>query len=188
MSDLPDLSEENGVAGVAAQKMLLLREQVANMGPCTDFAVEAERIRVWTRTRDLLITERDKTCKPLRKLAKDHSERWKPAISALDDAIAARRGAMKEFQTNKRAVVDAMVADKSIGYSELVAVSKLMTTPEGTYTRKQYSMRVVDPSKVPAQYWKIDEAALNELASDQKDAFDVPGCEIVVEEIVCIRK
>lgn len=60
------------------------------------------------------------------------------------------------------------------------AVAALTTKTVKTF--KHYSARVVDESRVPRPFWRIDQAALDALARSQKDAFAVDGCELVIEE------
>ena len=74
----------------------------------------------------------------------------------------------------------AQAAATGAGPAEIArAVAAAAPKPSGTKELTYYSAKVVDPSKVPARFWRIDLDALNAEAKTAKDAFNVEGCELV---------
>jgi hypothetical protein len=64
----------------------------------------------------------------------------------------------------------------------------LRATPSAPVAfRTNYSMRVVNAALVPDKYKVVDEARLNALARTEKEQFDVPGCELLIERKVAGR-
>lgn len=64
------------------------------------------------------------------------------------------------------------------------AVAKVVPQVDGIGTRRVYSARVVDEKKLPREYWLIDEKKLNAMARSLKGDLNVPGVELVVEEVM----
>ncbi|MBK6920535.1 MAG: hypothetical protein IPH07_24255 [Deltaproteobacteria bacterium] len=74
----------------------------------------------------------------------------------------------------------AAAAATGAGHAEIQrAVEAAVQKPTGSKTVTYYSARVTDASKVPAQFWMINQQALDAHARAVKDAFNVPGVELV---------
>jgi hypothetical protein len=79
-----------------------------------------------------------------------------------------------------------------------MAPSPVVEAPKvaGISTRKKYSVVVVDDEQARAfvqsnpafRYLLVwDQAGLNKLAGAQREAFSIPGCKLVVEDVIAAR-
>lgn len=64
------------------------------------------------------------------------------------------------------------------------AVEAVVPKPTGSRTLVYYSARIIDASKVPREFLCVDQKALDAHAREVKDAFAVPGVELVRDEKV----
>lgn len=68
----------------------------------------------------------------------------------------------------------------------VVEVAPVIEKQKGEATRKIWKARVVDPDKVPKEWWIIDEKALDAFARATKGNKEVPGVQIYDESQLSI--
>jgi hypothetical protein len=108
---------------------------------------------------------------------------YRGAIEKLDSIYAhlttgVARVVQAERAEQQRAL--AAAAASGAGAAEIArAVQAVAPKPSQTRELVQYSAKVVDASKIPAEFWKIDLDALNAAARERKDSFSVPGAELI---------
>lgn len=183
MPAVPD-DEQSLVAGVKRLGAKAL--EIANGWAVHGTAITVEQAnalgdlaRSWGANLKMIDAEKELDTRPLvtdlarrRKRWAEGSKPWEQAISVVKGIVDAWREATRE-----RAMAELPAAAPAE-----VAATVAALTAAPMATRKYYSCRVVDPMQVRAQWWRIDQKALDESAAALKDAFVEPGCELVVEE------
>jgi len=53
---------------------------------------------------------------------------------------------------------------------------------EGLHFRRYYKARIINPNKIPREFLKPDEVAINEYVSRNKDRASIPGVEVYFED------
>jgi threonyl-tRNA synthetase len=91
------------------------------------------------------------------------------------------------IQREKEAKVQAKLDRQGIDEVVVPKVVNKVAAFTGGQTRKKYTAKIIDPTKIPKEFWIIDIAALNALASVQKENFNVAGCEVEVTESLVAR-
>lgn len=82
----------------------------------------------------------------------------------------------------------ATAAETGAGQAEIAAaVAASVPAPQGLGSRDCWRARVVDRSKVPAEYWVLDEARLDREAKASKGTAVVPGIEFYNEPTAVLR-
>jgi len=86
-----------------------------------------------------------------------------------------KEAAEAEAREKARAAEDAKIAAANVPQ---VVVQANIPTMAGVPSRRNYKARVIDASRVPDQYWIIDEQKLNQEARDAKKVGEIiPGVE-----------
>jgi hypothetical protein len=188
---LPDIAQARTMADAALASLqgtaahVLAIEAVHTAEDAQAAIDEAKKYREIKRAGE---AERDTVCKPLRAQATAHSKRWAGFIAMAEQLERHCKALGLDYQSRAAAQAQQALAAGVTSHTELARAQEALTTkPAGMSVRKTYRAKVVDPSKVPAQYWLIDEARLDREARAAKDKFAVPGVELVVEETAVLR-
>lgn len=191
---IPDIKQGQSLATLSAQHGAAVRSEADAATEITTAAAEqhvVERVRVLRQALKLIKNTKEQVCKPLRDLARQHAELWKPAIDAYEHAIATHRARLNAFAAGKTARATNMLAGAVAPAQIKQAVAVATSQPEATHTTPHYSARIDDASKIPLEVWLWVEPALqkalNAHARKTKNEFDVPGCSLVVEERIVIK-
>jgi hypothetical protein len=151
---------------------------------------------------DAIEAEKDKVLGPLKEAAKAEKARWKPLEDMFDGAVSRIRGLLSTYQTEQmrikreeEAKVLARVGEGKGKFKVETVIRKLgeIVTPEarvevesgGLTFRKSKTLKITDASKVPDEYWVIDEKKLLDALKDGKV---VEGAEITVVQIPVNRR
>lgn len=167
-------SEPEGVPEGAARlgKQAIAMAQSFVCTSAAEAAALLERGRVWLKNAESLDVE----CKRLNA----EKTRWTTARGLWTQAAdLAKQAAFAWQRADQERALAALPAATTVE-ERTEAVAALTTKTITTF--RVYSARIVDESQVPRPFWRIDAEALNALARSQKDAFAVPGCELVIEE------
>lgn len=111
-----------------------------------------------------------------KRLEKELAEARKAGeISKRELEKAQREAREAEAREKQRAAEEAKIAAANVVE---VKVAPAIPTVAGVPSRRNYKARVIDASKVPDQFWIIDEQALNAEARKAKKAGEIiPGVE-----------
>jgi hypothetical protein len=145
---------------------------------------------------DQVKSEKEKVLAPLREAANAEKARWEPLESRFKPVIDRLRGLMGAYQTmvlqKKReedAKIAARVGDGKGKFKVETAIrkmgenapeEKIETAVGGLSFREKKQLKITDETKVPKQYWIIDEAAVFEAL---KAGEVIPGAEIEIVQI-----
>lgn len=146
---------------------------------------------------DSMEAEKDKVLGPLKEAAKAEKARWKPLEDMFGGAVDRIRGLLSSYQTEqmriKRAEEAKVLARMGEGKGKFKAetvIRKLgeVTAPEakvevesgGLSFRESKQLKVTDESKVPDEYWVIDEKKLLDALKEGKV---VDGAEIEIIQV-----
>lgn len=190
MTDLPAKIE--AAAGVAQQAVdaadamatALLPFKVTDSAGAQWAVDAAKQIREQRRE---LEAERDSVAKPLRKLASDHSKRWKPAIDTLDRVERHLKNEALLFQVEERERQAAALKAATSQEEVADAVAVLAPKPDGLQERESWSWEVTDISQIPREYWVLDKFRIDREAREQKGALNVPGIRAVRRTTAVLR-
>ena len=167
-----------GCAGAAA-----LALAAAQAYPQIKTAAEADEIVSATRALqsalDSCTQERDAVCKPLRKIATEIANRWKPAREALESAIKIYKNRITAFELSKVEVATEALQGKCAPEQVAEAVAVMAPRAPGSHQVTRWHAEITDVSLVPREFMAPDMAALNALAKTQKGALDLPGVRSV---------
>lgn len=146
---------------------------------------------------DSMEAEKDKVLGPLKEAAKAEKARWKPLEDMFGGAVDRIRGLLSSYQTEqmriKRAEEAKVLARMGEGKGKFKAetvIRKLgeVTAPEakvevesgGLSFRESKQLKITDESKVPDEYWVIDEKKLLDALKEGKV---VEGAEIEIIQV-----
>lgn len=122
----------------------------------------------------------DKTAKlgPIRQLLNLATSWWTGPAKLRAEARAVLKNGIAASRAAREAHAAALALRDATSVAEVqAAVAAVVPVPEGMHERITYTARVVDTSKVPIEFWRIDQAALDEFAARTQTA--PPGCELV---------
>lgn len=111
--------------------------------------------------------------------ARDEMARWIDPAAMIDGALAQK---VKDYEKAERAAAEAEAEAinkkrRKQGLEE-IEVAPSIPTVAGVPSRRNYKARVVDPKKVPDEWWVIDEQALCAEARRVKQVGTfIPGVE-----------
>lgn len=175
------LSAEESLAGgayrIGQQALALVRSFVV------DAPETAERlgalVKGWAGSLDAIDAEKELDIRPLKSEYDRRNERWNVARGPWSDAIALGKAAIDAYRnaSRERALRELPAAAPE---EQQAMIDAVVAKP--LPTRKVYSARVVNEALVPREYWAIEQGKLDAVASALKEAFAVPGCELVIEE------
>lgn len=118
---------------------------------------------------------------PIRDLLDLVTAWWtKPAKIYTEARAILKAGIATSVETRRALAAAAYVEAASVPEMQ-AAIAATAAVPDGMHERKTYRAVVVDPALVPAMFWRIDQAALDALAAEQKEAFAVPGCQLACD-------
>lgn len=146
--------------------------------------------------RKVLESKRDEVLKPLNAAVKKIREWYKPAFESLTRAEGTMRTLMLSYKRREAEAKElaAKKAQKLLkdGKTEkaMVLIEQVNEAPvaaQGVSTRKTWTLEVVDASKVPAEFWMIDERALREYAKANAWSNPPPGVKYVQVESLAVR-
>jgi len=136
--------------------------------------------------RDAWTTERDSVAKPLRKIATRVSSRWKPAIDAADAAINTLKAAVKAYRDQvaaeqARALQAAAVEqDPETARAEIArTVQATAPVPSTLSERTVWKWEIEDASKIPADYYLLDEQRISREVRASKEHTKIPGIRVI---------
>jgi hypothetical protein len=151
---------------------------------------------------DNVEAEKDKVLSPLKQAMKAEQDRWKPIELMYKGPIEYVRSVISAYQTAKtkaakleeakiasrmgegRGKLSLETAVKKMG--EIDQPEKKVETVHGSITfRTDEVLKVVDPSKVPQKYFKLDEKAVLDAL---KAGVVVPGAELEEVQVPINRR
>ncbi len=161
-----------------------------------DYALAGEMLVETQREVRSLEDQRDDIVKPLNDALKRVRALYKPALDSLTATKESIKKAMLSYKTQLEASKAAaaaearrlMAAGQSKAAMALVDHVNTEAVATGVSSRKTWKLRVVDPKKVPKEFWIIDEAALRReaVASGWNDP--PTGVEYYQEESLTARR
>ena len=134
-----------------------------------------------------LEAEKEFVAKPLRDLARKHSQRWKPAIDAVGRAIAHLKTQALGYQAYERARQAAALQAATSQAEVAQAVAVVAPSSKGLQERVAWTWEVEDLTKVPREYFVLDTARLDREAREKKGELAVPGIKPVRKTIGVLR-
>lgn len=132
------------------------------------------------------------------KTIKAIEKRFRPVLEEIDETRKKiERGLLDFRQAEQQARAVALAQARALApqvtdinavrnYQALVAhgAANQETRLAGVHFKKTWRARVVNPGVVPANFWVIDQAALDAYAKQNEDRAFLPGVEFYVEENV----
>lgn len=151
---------------------------------------------------DRITEEKEKVTKPLNEALKAERGRWKPIETILETSIDHLRGSISEYQTAEVKRVreeEARIANRvgegkgKLKVETAVAKIEAIDTPESKVItaagmvsfREDKVLVIQDESKIPDEYWVIDE---KKLLDALKGGASVPGAELDIKMIPLNRR
>lgn len=192
------MSEDNKIVEVVTRTAVPIIERGNSLIIETpENLVEAtEILSQINKAMDQVKEEKEKVLGPLKVLADREKARWEPLEKLFKPVIAHLREQMSAYQTaalKKKAEEDAKIAarvapgrgnlkaETAIQKMEANAVeAKIETTVGGLTFREKKQLKITDITKIPKQYWIVDEDA---VLTALKDGTKVPGAEIEIISI-----
>lgn len=170
---------------IASRSLAFVREfTVETAERCEQAAGMVRKIREHRRG---LEADRDGLIKPLQSVVRKLRAKYKTPLDLLTDAENHLRAAVIAYQERERAKQQAALVEAQSKAEVAAAVTALAPRPEGYHERYTYSARVVDPSKVPAEYWTIDQAKLDRVVAAAKGEIEIPGVAVDKKTIGVFR-
>jgi len=111
----------------------------------------------------------------IKKEAEAGAKPWRDLVNVCKDTKTGIRHKLEAYRARQRIEQAAALAEATTQEEVVQAVAVLAPKPEGISEREDWAIEIVDESKIPREYWSIDEARLLREARAQKDKFDVPG-------------
>lgn len=171
----PDVVAQ-ATALVRARVDTVLSVRAADAATAQWLVDEGHRLR---SMKDALQAEVDRVAKPARKIANDHAARYRPAIKAIEGALAYCRSEPLAYQQRARAEQAKALesaAATGAGPEEIQRAAAVCTpVPEGLTERESWEIEIVDRAAIPDNYFVLDEARLLREARALKERFAVPG-------------
>jgi len=84
--------------------------------------------------------------------------------------------------------VDELTYQKDLVKVETKLVVSKVPFVEGLAARKVWKCRIVDETKIPREYLKVDEVKLGQIAREKHNEIDIPGVEFYAEETFVNKK
>ena len=157
-----------------------------------DMTKSAELLSQCNKYLDAVVEDREKLTKPINQSLKEIRAKYKPTETILETAIVALRQEQSRYQTEmlrKQREEEARIAARvkegkgnlklETAVRQIEEIEKpeeVVSTDSGTVKfREQKVLKITDESKVPDEYWVIDEKVLLEAL---KAGTLVAGAEI----------
>ena len=177
---IPDTKK--GVAEQAADlgRRALEHARAAVIRGVDDANALGELARAWGQSIKLLGNECEIDTRPLKAEYDRRRKRWRDAAKPWQDAVAIVKSAIDSWRVAESERALAALPAAVTPEEQQRAVSILTARPMAV--RKHYSVRVVDERQLARRWWLIDQQGLDARARADKEAFDEPGCELVIEE------
>jgi len=174
---------------------LILRAESLTINNADEMKVATATLSEVNKTLDKVKVERDKILKPLKEAADAEKARWEPIEKTFKPLVERLRSLMGAYQTEqvkKQKAEEKKIAERTKegkgNFSTETAIKKFgeiekaeekVATDEGSVSfRTDRILKITDKSKIPLQYYVLDEKAILEaLKSGEK----VTGAEL--EEI-----
>ncbi|MAG39343.1 hypothetical protein CMI41_00025 [Candidatus Pacearchaeota archaeon] len=143
----------------------------------------------------LLEEKRKSITGPLDEAKKNTQALFNPMRMAIDEAVNIRESGILIYRRRKeeeaRAAEEKLRASQPKPKDELEEMDQQADIAKVNAGKAQvkgvtkyYSMEIVDAEKVPRIYLIPDEKGLNGIARVQKEKFKVPGCRLIIKEII----
>jgi hypothetical protein len=154
----------------AAKKEVLDQEKAADAPLAKAEGIIKPRIAAWNAEQERIRKEEEDR---LREIARKEEEERQ-----LQEAILAEQSGNK---AEAQAIIEAPV------YIPPVVVPKTVQKLVGVSFTKQWKFRIVDESKIPRDFLKVDEVKIGGYVRSMKNAGNIPGVEIYSEDSVSGR-
>lgn len=145
---------------------------------------------------DRIKDEKEKVLAPLREAANAEKARWEPLESRFKPVVARLRDLISKYQTAALAKkkedddkIAARVKEGKGNFTPETAIRKMekntveekvVTEAGGLSFREKKVLKIVDESKIPDEFWIIDEA---KVLANLKEGIAVPGAEIEIVQV-----
>jgi hypothetical protein len=130
---------------------------------------------------------RDEFVKPLNQIIKETRAEFAPALKMLDDTERHIKSELKRYKEEAERKHVEMLTDAQTPEEVAAAVDVLADKHAGISERVVWRWEVTDESKIPDEYWVLDEARLNREVRAKKGDLGVPGVQPVQDKTLVVR-
>lgn len=179
-TDLTPARASADAASAGAGQLTSLLSWVVTPDRIDEANATAKAVREYRKTLD---AEEKRGTKPLLEVVETIRSWFRDPKAACDRVYAHLTEGVARCLAESRAASTKALAEAAAtgaGAAEIQrAVEVAAAKPAASKQLVFYSVRVVDAAKVPAMFLRVDQQALDAHARAVKDAFSVPGCELI---------
>ena len=135
-----------------------------------------------------LETARTSITKPINQGLRAVNAVFKPPVNAYDEVERYVKNevalSLKEERDEQTKALAEATTPQEVARSSQALVAPM---PQGLGARQVWKWRVIDPSKIPAEYYVLDEARINREVRGLQDKTQIPGIEVYQEQTVVLK-